>query len=146
MQNCIENANGRLLREHKIFKQDAGLLRPIGRRDLQVIPGPFREYSERFILKVLEFLVSDSFKGPNAVGRIEITLSEYPDLQSDPVIQQVVEKLRDLSKIQKIDSIKINVYREEEQCEIHRDGEDECICFFLIYKCFNFLINKVILQ
>ena len=119
------NVENRLLREHKIFKKDAGLLKPIGRRDLHVIPGSFQEYSEKFRLAVFEVLISDSFKGSNAVGRIEITLSEYPDLQSDPVIQQVVEKLRELSKIRKIDSIKINVYRNDEECGIHRDGQDE---------------------
>ena len=126
MENNVENEN-ELLREHKIFKQDAGLSRPIGRRDLHVIPGSFQEYSEKFTRKVSDFSISDRFKGSNVVGRIEITLSDYPDLQSDPVIQQVVEKLRKLSKIRKIDSIKINVYRDEEECGIHRDGDDDGI-------------------
>ena len=122
MENNVEN---RLLREHIIFKQGAGLERPIGRRDLQVIPRSFQEYSEKFRIAVFEFLISDNFKGSNATGRIEISLSDYPDLQSDPVMQEVVEKLRELSKIQKIDSIKINVYRDEEECRNHHDGEDD---------------------
>ena len=90
------------------LKQDAELLKPIGRRDLHVIPGSFQEYSEKFTQKLLDFWI----KHRGRIRGIEIALREYPDL---PVIPQVVEKLRELSKIQKIDTIKINVYRDEEE-------------------------------